>query len=85
MVGAGNSGGAIASRVSFRDAIPAANTTGWREWYDDIRTLAILGGPNVTATEFYMVDVPGSDFYNYDYRRYISPLSRPNQPSSLTD
>jgi CRISPR-associated protein (TIGR03986 family) len=59
---------AIASRLSFRDAEPVENAPNAEEWYDKPQTLAILGEPHITATEFYMND-PGKewDLFNYDY------------------
>ena len=59
---------AVASRVSFRDAVPAIACDDWSNWYNEPSTIAILGGPHITATEFYMENIIGSDIYNYDYK-----------------
>ena len=61
----------LASRLSFRDGEPidpeAATSKDWSKWYDKPRALPILGGPKVSATEFYMADVDGTAYFNYDY------------------
>ncbi|GHS92429.1 hypothetical protein AGMMS50276_00290 [Synergistales bacterium] len=57
----GESKSAIASRVSFRDAAPVSSSG----WYDTPRNI-ILGGPKITATEFYLQDT-GAAAFNYDY------------------
>ena len=57
-----------ASRLMFRDAVPIAPEDAmWSPWYDTVRILPILSMPKVSATEFYMEDVPGAAYYNYDY------------------
>jgi len=60
----------IASRIDFRDAVPeGVPSENWKNWYDSPRTLAILGEPHVSATEFYMDDPDsGCDVFNYDYK-----------------
>jgi CRISPR/Cas system CSM-associated protein Csm3 (group 7 of RAMP superfamily) len=60
---------AVASRLFFRDAAPiAANEISeWSSWYDSVRALPILASPKVSATEFYMQDVDGAAYFNYDY------------------
>ena len=60
-------GGALASRLSFRDATPLPDVVP-NSWYEKVDTFAILGQPRPSATEFYMED-PGKqyDYYNYDY------------------
>jgi CRISPR/Cas system CSM-associated protein Csm3 (group 7 of RAMP superfamily) len=59
----------IASRLMFRDATPVETEENgdWRGWYDAVRVLPILSGPKVSATEFYMEDVDGAAYFNYDY------------------
>jgi len=65
------------SRVSVHDACPkrpegkSENEWGkndWSTWYEKPTILPILGGPKVSATEFYMDDVDGAAYFNYDYR-----------------
>ncbi|GHV37290.1 hypothetical protein FACS1894187_13640 [Synergistales bacterium] len=56
-----------ASRLFFKDAAPAEDADNWRDFYDSVRVLPILSSPKVSATEFYMEDVPGSAYFNYDY------------------
>jgi len=57
-----------ASRVMFKDAEPTnKGNDSWRDWYDSIRALPILSSPKVSATEFYMEDVGGAAYFNYDY------------------
>jgi CRISPR-associated protein (TIGR03986 family) len=64
---AGNDG-AIASRVSFSDALPV-NCVNPADWFDEPKTLPILGTPHITSTEFYQVDPdPNADYYNADYK-----------------
>jgi CRISPR/Cas system CSM-associated protein Csm3 (group 7 of RAMP superfamily) len=60
---------AQASRLMFRDACPAAfeGAADWRGWYEPVRALPILSSPKVSATEFYMEDVAGAAYFNYDY------------------
>ena len=60
---------AQASRLFFRDATPAApdGASDWSNWYEEVRALPILASPKVSATEFYMEDVQGADYFNYDY------------------
>jgi CRISPR-associated protein (TIGR03986 family) len=73
----GESKSAIASRVSFRDATPV-NPSGW---YDTPRKI-ILGGPKITATEFYLQDT-GADTFTYDYDityTNSTPHRNPNDP-----
>ena len=60
--------GAIASRLMFKDATPSEDDEDWQEWYDSIRTLPVLNSPKVSATEFYMEEIIGADYYNYDYQ-----------------
>ena len=62
----GDDQGALASRVMFRDALPKVLPTDEEGWYDRPRSI-ILGGPKVTATEFYMEDAGGA-YFTYDYR-----------------
>jgi len=63
----GDENNALASRVAFRDAeavsFDSNNADGW---YEEERELPILGGPKITATEFYMEDA-GGKYYTYDY------------------
>jgi CRISPR/Cas system CSM-associated protein Csm3 (group 7 of RAMP superfamily) len=59
----------VASRLMFHDGTPV-ETKGngdWHEWYDTVRVLPILSSPKVSATEFYMEDVDGAAYFNYDY------------------
>jgi CRISPR/Cas system CSM-associated protein Csm3 (group 7 of RAMP superfamily) len=60
---------ALASRLFFRDAVPiqAGGVTDWQAFYDAVRALPILSSPKVSATEFYMEDVDGAAYFNYDY------------------
>ncbi|MDR0838920.1 MAG: TIGR03986 family CRISPR-associated RAMP protein [Oscillospiraceae bacterium] len=52
------------SRVSFRDAI--ARDAG--DYMGDVTSMAILGSPKITATEFYMQQPrKNNDVFNYDY------------------
>jgi hypothetical protein len=48
--------------------VPVESSPSLKEWYEKPQTLAILGEPHVSATEFYMED-PGKeyDIFNYDY------------------
>jgi CRISPR/Cas system CSM-associated protein Csm3 (group 7 of RAMP superfamily) len=55
---------ARASRLFFKDAAPVGI---WRDYYDSVRALPILSSPKVSATEFYMEDVDGAAYFNYDY------------------
>ncbi|MCL1791946.1 MAG: TIGR03986 family CRISPR-associated RAMP protein [Peptococcaceae bacterium] len=64
----------LASRLMFKDAEPVVQDSGtsqgytdWSTWYDDVCVLPILNSPKVTATEFYMEDVDGAAYFNYDY------------------
>jgi CRISPR-associated protein (TIGR03986 family) len=79
---AGNDG-ALSSRVSFRDALPVDCSTP-QDWFDDPKTLPILGSPHITSSEFYQVDPdPDADYFNADYK-----VTRPNRDPikvSLTD
>jgi CRISPR-associated protein (TIGR03986 family) len=60
--------GAMASRVAFRDAAPADNSDA-QTWYDEPKTLPILGTPHITSTEFYQTDPdPKADYFNADYK-----------------
>jgi CRISPR/Cas system CSM-associated protein Csm3 (group 7 of RAMP superfamily) len=60
---------ALSSRVFFRDAAPvvAEGANDWINWYDCVCALPILASPKVSATEFYMEDVDGAAYFNYDY------------------
>lgn len=58
---------ARASRLMFRDGTPNTNDESWKEWYEEARILPILANPKITATEFYMQEVKGAAYYNYDY------------------
>jgi CRISPR/Cas system CSM-associated protein Csm3 (group 7 of RAMP superfamily) len=60
---------AVASRLFFRDATPIIDceTSEWRDYYDSVRALPVLASPKVSSTEFYMDDVVGSAYFNYDY------------------
>ena len=59
----------VASRLMFRDGKPDApeDITDWSGWYGSKRVLPILSGPKVSATEFYMEDIDGAAYFNYDY------------------
>jgi hypothetical protein len=57
-----------ASRVMFKDAMPInGSNDSWRDWYEHPRALPVLSSPKMSATEFYMEDVDGSAYFNYDY------------------
>jgi len=55
---------AVASRISFRDAVSLDK----EDWYDEPKRLAILGQPRPSATEFYMTPLEDGDYWNYDYK-----------------
>jgi CRISPR-associated protein (TIGR03986 family) len=60
--------GALASRISFRDATPVGFSDA-HSWYDEPKSLPILGTPHITSTEFYQVDPDlKADYYNADYK-----------------
>ena len=62
----------LASRLMFCDGTPNISggldtTKDWSDWYDKLRALPILASPKVSATEFYLEDVDGAAYFNYDY------------------
>jgi CRISPR/Cas system CSM-associated protein Csm3 (group 7 of RAMP superfamily) len=76
---------AQASRLFFCDATPVApsDKENWSDWYDKVRALPILSSPKVTATEFYMVDVDGAAYFNYDYFvNYYEYRDKDGKPAS---
>jgi CRISPR-associated protein (TIGR03986 family) len=58
----------ISSRVQVRDAVQKAGQT--ELLLANNKTLPILSGPKITATEFYMEPYPNSEFFNYDYYKH---------------
>jgi CRISPR-associated protein (TIGR03986 family) len=62
-------GGALASRVMFRDALPIGFSYDTvADFYEDPRQLPILGTPRISATEFYTKDYRRTyKVWNYDY------------------
>ncbi|GHU52415.1 hypothetical protein AGMMS49975_08140 [Clostridia bacterium] len=57
----------LATRISFKDALPSEDLTDYRDYYDKERTLPVLSSPKVSATEFYMENIDGAEYFNYDY------------------
>ncbi|MDR0999891.1 MAG: TIGR03986 family CRISPR-associated RAMP protein [Clostridiales bacterium] len=75
----------IASRLMFHDATPIAapGENGWKSWYEPPRVPPILSSPKVTATEFYMNDVDGAAYFNYDYIvNYYDYIDKDGKPAS---
>jgi hypothetical protein len=67
MIGNVDNGGSRSSRIAFRDAVPKEDAEDYKDWYENRRILPILSSPKISATEFYMVDIPGAPYFNYDY------------------
>jgi CRISPR-associated protein (TIGR03986 family) len=71
LFGMANENSAVASRIMFRDAVPDPEPASgdYAGWYEEECEMPILGGPKITATEFYMA-APDANcaYFTYDYK-----------------